>query len=413
MSARSLWKPLLGYSTNVHRGDSLQSIYRYLEECTIPVRERVFGAGECGLELHLNMRTAAELRSLRARRLFGGFLRQSGLLLFSVNAYPLAPFHARRVKERVYSPSWTEAPRYRWTNIIAEILADLLPPGIEGSISTLGGAYRRKEHGAATFRKLAAGYVKTLEKLWRIEETEGKTIVLAAEPEPETTFETAGDVIEFFEGHLLPAARDAWRSRMGWSRSRSEACARRFFTVNFDTCHFSVLFEDLVSSLRRLAGAGIAIGKVHVTNAISLPSPLRSRAGYDDFRGMDEPRYLHQFSGRDRHGRVIWRGLDLDRLPRALQASPPGERTPPGVDLAELDELRSHYHVPLYLKRFRRLHTTQAETLAALREIERRRSTSHLVVETYTWPLLAPRRGLVRGIAGELRWLLDALGSRV
>jgi hypothetical protein len=146
------------------------------------------------------------------------------------------------------------------------------------------------------------------------------------------------------------------------------------------------------------------VGKVHVTNALALRHPHRSRAAYHDLLAMDEPRYFHQFCGRGRDGKVLWRDLDLDRLPRALRRGKHPDVT----------ELRTHFHVPLYLQRFRRLRTTQEETLQALAEVQRTRASEHLVIETYTWPLLG-RKGegqdLVSGIAREFRWLLAALRS--
>lgn len=398
---RAGWRPLFGYSTNVHRAESLDELYSNLTRYTLPVKRRVFGKEAAGLELHISISSAKELRPERVRRAFGEFLAENGLLLFSVNAFPLKSFHTPRVKEKVYSPSWTERSRAQWTNTIAGILADLLPPDVPGSVSTLGGAYRRKEYGPKVLARMAGRFLETLEALARIEADTGKRIVLAAEPEPETTFETSDDVIRFFEDYLLPAAQGAWRRR-GFGPARVEERVRRYFTVNYDTCHFSVLYQDQVASLRALSRAGISIGKLHVTNAIRLPNPLRSPAGYQDFRRMHEPRYFHQFCGQNAAGETIWRDLDLDRLPRQLSKT----------KHAGLAELRSHYHVPLYLKRFQRLHTTQEDTRIAVEEVRRQRLTEHLVIETYTWPILANEDRLVRGIVKEFRWLLDVLDKK-
>jgi hypothetical protein len=394
------WTPLLGYSTNVHRGETLAQVYRFLGDYTVPINRRVFGAGaRAGLELRLGIGSARELAKRAARERFRAFLEENGLLLFSVNAFPLLDFHARRVKEKVYAPAWTEAARGRWTNAIADILADLLPAGVTGSISTLGGAFRHKEHGAAALRKIAANYARTAGHLAGIEERTGKTILLAAEPEPETTFETSRDVIEFFERWLIPAARAVWGRRM--RPARIEERLRRFFTVNCDACHASVLFEDPVESLRSLWRAGIEVGKLHVTSAVALPNPFRARKAYADLLAMDEPRYFHQFAGRGAGGKVIWRGLDLDRLPRRLERG----KHPP------VSEIRSHYHVPLYLRKWRSLDTTRDETRRAVREAARAKRTSHLVVETYTWPILAREEKLIEGIAREIEWLLQTLSG--
>ena len=69
--------------------------------------------------------------------------------------------------------------------------------------------------------------------------------------------------------------------------------------------------------------------------------------------------------------------------------------------------------MPLYLKRYRRLYTTRDDTELALREVVKKRSCSHLVFETYTWPILAGgkkrKEKLINGISREYRWLLGCL----
>ncbi|HVR74725.1 MAG TPA: metabolite traffic protein EboE [Planctomycetota bacterium] len=392
--ANKSWRPLLAYSTNVHRGEGLKDVYRFLEAYTLPVKKQVTGAAPAGLELRLGIGTARDLKSPRAREELKGYLDGHGLVCFSINAYPLRDFHSRRVKEQVYLPSWAEAERSRWTNAIAGIFALLLPPGITGSISTLGGTFRPLGHDPPTFRKIAANFLRTVEDLDRIERESGKTILLAVEPEPDTTFETSEDVIDFFETHLLPLALERARRRRQ-AAGKAEARLRRFFTVNFDTCHFSVLFQDPVESLRRLWKAGIEVGKVHVTNAVRVRNPYRSREAYAELLAMDEPRYFHQFCGRSAAGETVWRGLDLDLLPARLEQG----KHPDVV------ELRSHYHVPIFLSKLGRLATTQDETRAAVLEVLRTRRCSQLVIETYTWPLLEREERLVKGIVKEFRWL--------
>ena len=127
----------LGYSTNVHPGENMEAVYRSLEEYTVPIRKRVFGSESCGLELRLGIGAAKDLSTRRARLEFREFLEESGLVLFSVNAYPLSDFHARRVKETVYQPSWVSPQRARWTSRIARIVDEIAPAGLKVSISTL------------------------------------------------------------------------------------------------------------------------------------------------------------------------------------------------------------------------------------------------------------------------------------
>jgi hypothetical protein len=70
-------------------------------------------------------------------------------------------------------------------------------------------------------------------------------------------------------------------------------------------------------------------------------------------------------------------------------------------------EWRVHFHVPLYLKRFGLLETTQQAVLDCLAAIRRFSDVRHFEVETYAWGVL-PRElqvdDLATGIAEEMRW---------
>lgn len=392
---------LLGYSTNVHPGEDLRQLYRSLREYTVPIRDRVFGRRPAGLELRLGIGAARELKRRGAREELAGFLRDSGLQVFSINAYPLLDFHQRRVKESAYRPPWTERARALWTRTIAGIFADLLEPGVVGSISTLGGSYRAWGNGPREHGKIARHYLEVVEALAEIEDRTGKRIVIAAEPEPDTTFETAGDVISFFEDHLQPAARARREGPLsGWN---AEALLRRHFTVNLDTCHLSVLFKSPSGEMARLAGAGIGIGKVHVTSALAVRAPARRPQAYRALRKLHEPRYLHQVRGADREGAVVLSGPDLDCLPASPAGLEAGGR--------RVAEVRAHFHVPVHAARWRELGTTRADTREAVLTAIRKKLCPQLVIETYTWPLLASEDALIDGIVREFRWLLGAVSE--
>lgn len=394
-------KLLVAYATNVHRGETLADVRAFLEHYTVPVNRQAFGSQPSGVELRLGIGSAKELCRAREREAFKAFLEEKRLFVFSINAFPLLDFHSKRVKEQVYLPSWAEPDRSRWTNAIADIFAELLPEGMTGSISTSAGCYRKVAHDPKTSQIMAQRYLETVNHLAEIEKRTGKTITLAIEPEPDTTLETAREAVAFFEWHLLPTARST-ASRRKLTPDQAEERLRRLLTINFDTCHFSVLFQDPVESLRQLWRAGIEIGKMHITSAPRLANAEGFRAGYKQLRAMHEPRYFHQFCGQNADGQVVWRGLDLDELPEKLTS-----RNHPPVA-----EIRTHYHVPVHLSRMGELKTTRSETKLALEEILRTGRTNQLVIETYTWPLLEKEENLVKGITKELGWLRRLLGRR-
>ena len=390
----------IGYSTNVHPGGDLGQVRRSLQRFAVPIRKRLFGPHPSGLELRLGIGAAQDLLDPGRRSRFRRFLAEGGLEIFSINAYPLRDFHSPRVKEEAYRPPWTSPQRALWTRRIARILADLLEPGTTGSISTLGGTYRPWGDGIAVQERIARGYLEVLEHLADLEESSGRKIVLAVEPEPDTSFETARDVISFFHRRLLPAARVRWGRR--WSRRRIEEVLRRHFTVNLDTCHLSVVFRSPAKEMEELHRAGIGIGKIHVTSAIAMEDPQ----AWAELRAMDEARYMHQARAADGRGRVVAAWSDLGRLPLHPSELPPSARA-----------VRTHFHVPVHLARWGRLRTTQEETREAVLLALRRGLCNQLVIETYTWPVIRRRhaveaRGaLIDGIVREFRWLLGLLGQ--
>ncbi len=392
-----------GYSTNVHKSETLKQMYRFLEDYTIPVRKRVFGKeGRSGLELRIGIELAKELTPMQVREQFSSYLVENGLDIFSINAFPLNNFQAKKVKEQVYAPDWTTKERVHWTIEISKIFADLLPEDRQGSVSSLTGTYRPWKDTPKVHRAIAEGFLKVLWAQETLYQKTGKDVVLAIEPEPDTTLDTSDQVIDFFENTLLPLAKKKWKNKFS-TLSQLEQVLRHRFTVNLDTCHFSVLFDEPAQAAIDLAKAGIKIGKVHVTNALALRNPHRSPTGYQTFRGMHEQRYLHQFCGADAQGKPIWRGRDLNELPKQLKPD----------QFPDLAELRTHFHVPLYLKRWKNLRTTQEDTHKALREIVKRKLSTHLAFETYTWPVLTDSSRLLNGLTREFRWMLNALDGLI
>lgn len=413
---------LLSYEMNVHRGESRKQFFDSVRRFVLPIRDGVVKlAGplvatssaatsstttdttsstttdEFGIAPRVGRGLLKELGSRRQWRELRDELKDLGLFAFTINAFPLEDFHARRVKEQVYSPPWTDSERYELTNRICNMLAVLLPEGVDGTVSTLGGTYRRWGHDIHAFHRMAGNYLRTVRHLANLEARTGRYIALTAEPEPDTTFETASDVITLVEENMRPLLREIVARPLGVTLARAEEIFHRYFQVNLDVCHQSVLFRDPVKEWRLLERAGLRVGKLHLTNALALPNPGRSRTGLRELRAYHEPRYLHQVALRRKDG-GLERGADLPTLDN--------------VDLTEIDEVRCHFHVPLSRARVGRLATTRAETERALHYALRKKNPPHLVIETYTWPLLEGGRSrddMIDGIVREFRWALQSI----
>ena len=56
--------------------------------------------------------------------------------MFTINGFPHGTFHGQPVKADVHAPDWRSEERVAYTLRLAEILAALLPDGVDGTIST-------------------------------------------------------------------------------------------------------------------------------------------------------------------------------------------------------------------------------------------------------------------------------------
>jgi sugar phosphate isomerase/epimerase len=363
----------LAYCSNVHPADDLDGVALQLERYAARIRSRldvpVLGVGLWVAAPALNPDAAQRLSS---------HLSRLGLEVVTLNGFPYRAFHAPVVKRDVYWPHWAQDERRQYTLGLAELLAVLLPAGIEeGSISTLPLGWREgwdDESQSAAIRALA----DLASELEALQGRTGKRIRIALEPEPGCTVETIAQACDALAG-LAP----------DW------------IGVCLDACHLAVQFETASEAVAALDSAGVSIVKTQVSSALRVPAPSSSE-GRELLARFDEPRFLHQVREC-----VNSHVEGVDDLPEALSGALPGKR-----------EWRVHFHVPVNASE----HTTQAElgeTLAALAGGPAP-LTRHYEVETYTWSVMrdAPTDddGLVAGLAGELEWTRDrlvALGAEV
>jgi hypothetical protein len=319
------------------------------------------------------------------------WLNDVGLLPFTLNGFPYGDFHQPVVKHRVYHPTWWESSRRDYTFDLIRIQHALLPPGMEGSISTLPIAWKHPQPTDAQWRFAAQHLTEVAELLAQLEREEGRTITICLEPEPGCCLQRSKDVVQFFEGYLLPQG--------------NEAAIRRHLRVCHDVCHASVMFETQDEVFARYQAAGIAVGKVQVSAAIHVPldgmNSLERRGALDQLARFAEDRYLHQTVIQAREGEQFF-----EDLPLALAAH--SDRDGASGDW------RIHFHVPVYLSHFGHLETTQSDIMSCLAAARDRSHVKHFEVETYAWSVLPEdlkQPHLADGIAEELRWFDGALAS--
>jgi hypothetical protein len=363
----------LTYCTNIHAGQSWQDIRASLDEYVPAIKSTVAPSQPMGIGLRLSGEAAAVARQPEALASFRDQLSALGAYVFTINAFPFGPFHGVRVKEDVYLPDWRDGERVAFTANSAAVLAGILPDGIEGSISTVPGAFKPNGRTNEAVAAMARNLMMAVADLVDLKRRTGKHIALALEPEPCCFLETTDESIGFFEGVLLrPETLDMLGAIVGVNRSEAEILLRRHLGICYDVCHGSVEYEDIVAALDRLLAAGIAIPKIQLSAAMRVPAMtedlINAVMRYND--GV----YLHQS--------IIRRDDNLSRhvdLPDAVTAFGEGQAD---------GEWRIHCHVPVFLADLGEISSTRSDLVATLAALRQRTRSSHLEVETYTWDVL-------------------------
>jgi sugar phosphate isomerase/epimerase len=389
----------LTYCTNIHPGERWYEIRANLERYLPEVKRRVSPHAPFGVGLRLSAVAAQALSEPGELAAFEAFLAGHGLYVFTVNGFPYGPFHGTRVKEEVYLPDWRDPARLDYTNRLADLLARLMPPGLDtpASISTVPGAFKPAAASGEAVARIVEHVLRHAAHLVELERATGRRIMLALEPEPCCLLETVAETVAFFRTHLHGEAAAARLAALaGLDTAAAEHALRRHLGVCLDLCHAAVEFEDPQACIALLEGAGITIGKVQVTAGLRIPSvsaPLVESLGrYDD------QVYLHQVVERSASG--VARYPDL------------GEAVAAGRWQRAASEWRVHFHVPVFLDKLDPFESTQAFVREALARQRQRPCTTQLEVETYTWNVLPAQHrasSVEEAIARELEWVRSEL----
>lgn len=377
----------LAYCTNVHRGQSWAETFAALERHTDVVRRRVSPTELYAIGLRLGAKAAAELSHPATLDAFRRWLDLHQSYVFTINGFPYGSFHGTRVKEQVYAPDWSTPERLAYTQQLFDLLAQLVPAGIAGSVSTVPVSFKGFSLSAEQHKAIFANLTACARHIEELSDKSGRDLHLGLEPEPLCLLETTAETVAFF-ADWAAADRDVDR----W---------RQYVGVNYDCCHLAVEFESAGAALDRLAQAGLRLSKLHLSSALRVKPDAIGRAALAAFI---EPVYLHQVvAGNAATGEVFRRTVDL---PEAL-----ANTTPPHPD----EEWRVHFHVPLHASPGAPFSDTRdhlAEALDWLRDHPG--SCQHLEMETYTWEVLPAnlRLSIEDQLVREYAWALAACAER-
>lgn len=392
----------LTYCTNIHPAHGWEEVFSSLQRYAPALKARLSPDRPFGIGLRLSGQESAELLEGDRLATLRSFLDSAGLYVFTMNGFPYGTFHGQPVKADVHAPDWRDEERVQYTLRLATILAELLPEGGTGGISTSPLSYKAwiDAGDRATWELLTGNVVRVAEELVRVRRTQGKLIHLDIEPEPDGLLENSVELVRFFQEWLLADGACGLADRLGIPVEEARASLLEHIRVCLDTCHVAVAYEEPADVLARLEAAGIKVGKVQISSALRVQLPAEEHARQAlrmSLAPFVESTYLHQVVQRNHDG-TLSRFPDL---PAALDAI--------GDERAK--EWRIHFHVPIFVERYGDFWSTQdgiLETFALLRE---RPFCDELEIETYTWDVLPPslKAELRESICREYEWVLHVL----
>ena len=275
----------LMYCLNVHSGESWQEVFAGIRVKALAVRERVAFGKPFALGLRLGAAAAQELARPEPLAEFKNFLQEHDLYVTAINGFPYGRFHGVGVKEQVYRPDWTTDERLEYTLLLARLLAELLPSGAAGSISTVPVSFRTWVQDDSARQAVRSRLLALGRELGRLYDSTGRRIHVGLEPEPACCLETTEETVAFFN-ELFRAA-----PALGFD----ENVLRRHLGVCLDTCHLAVGFEDPAAALDRFKAEGLRISRIQLSAAPKVQGWEQAEEALSKF---DEPTYLHQVTAR-------------------------------------------------------------------------------------------------------------------
>ena len=394
----------LSYCSNINPGESWAECFLNLQTYTTEVKKGLTNE-KFGIGLRLSHNASLELLEHNNLLEFKRWLEDAQMYVFTINGFPYGGFHDQIVKDAVHAPDWTTIERLEYTKRLFYILSELLPEGLDGGVSTSPISYRywhKNDQDLSKVKKTACRYFgELIIYLNELKDKTGKSLHLDLEPEPDGVIETTAEFIDFFNNHLLIESQSLICDRLNISKATADAIIREHFQICFDVCHFAVGFEKPAVVLKTLKSANIKVGRIQISAALSSGRINHEDVDWvkEEFKVFDEPTYLHQAVVKEKNDNLLrYRDLSF-----ALES----------FDKFDFNEIRTHYHVPVFTEKYGRLVSTQQDIIDTLAVWKETNFTNHLEVETYTWGVLPEKMqiDIVGSIVRELDWVRDTLSK--
>ncbi|MBA3660605.1 MAG: metabolite traffic protein EboE [Gammaproteobacteria bacterium] len=395
----------LTYCSNIHRGETWDEVFTALKTHVPQLKSHLAPDKKFGIGLRLSNQAAVDLLHHYELDHFKSWLNEHQLYVMTINGFPYGQFHDQRVKEQVYAPDWTQVTRRDYSFRLLKVLEELTPPGGESGFSTSPLSYKPWLNAKSTKEvyNQSSLYLSEIVKSMALQyQDSGKLIHIDIEPEPDCLIETVDEAIDFFSNWLIPIGGKNLAKLMNISLTEAEEHIRRHVQICYDICHSSVEYEDAAVVFEKLKKAGILIGKVQVSAALKCnleKDPKRRDAALQSLSQFIDPVYLHQIIQKNADGKLAhYADLNHAYLTNRLKDK----------DQA-MQELRTHFHVPIFLEQYHELESTQSDIIKVFKLLQENKAASHLEIETYTWEVLpkALQLDINASIEREYKWIMQ------
>lgn len=390
----------LTYCSNIHAGESWKDHFEKLRENIPVIKQKVCPFEPFGIGLRLSNSASLELRKEENLSAFRQWLDDNNCYVFTMNGFPYGGFHHTVVKDKVHAPDWLSADRVNYTIRMAQILAVLLPEGLDGGISTSPLSYKfwhEETELDNVFEKATFNLLQVVDQLVNIRNTTGKLIHIDIEPEPDGLLGNGKEFLQWYVQYLLPIGISYIQDRFKINEDEAAALIREHIQICYDVCHFAVSYEDHAHMIEQLHAQGIKTGKIQISAALKARLEENRQEVLDAFSAFNEPVYLHQVIAKSANGEMT----SYPDLQNALSDKA----------AASAAEWRAHYHVPIFIHHYGVLESTQEDIRKVLSLQDEAPFTFHLEIETYTWEVLPPelRLPVAESIIREIFWVMDVI----
>lgn len=396
----------LGYCTNIHAGETWVAVFDSLKQYCLAIKKELVPGKPFGIGLRLSNLSSIELLQGDNLPVFKTWLHENSLYVYTMNGFPYGDFHHQVVKDNVHTPDWTTNERVDYTNRLFGILANLLQDDMEGGISTSPLSYKywhtSPEKLLEVKKKATENLIKVVESLVLTYQSTGKKMHLDIEPEPDGMLETSDEYIAFFENDLLVDGAAILSASLLCSLGEAQQHIRYHIQLCYDVCHFAVGYENATEVIQKMEDHNLLIGKIQISAALSCKAAngIAIEEQQACLSLFNEPTYLHQA--------VVKLKDDTLLKFRDLQKGIGTMHHP------DFEELRAHFHVPVFIEEYMVLTSTQSDIVEALHCWCKKPYTQHLEVETYTWEVLPStlQTELTTSIVREIEWVKDIITQK-